>query len=239
MELEHDHTRKAIRERLAAENRPNYARDFVYGGIDGAVTTFAVVAGVQGAELPAGIVVIMGLANLLADGLSMAASNYSGTKTEIDDFERIRQIEHRHIAVAPEGEREEVRQILAAKGLSGHALEEAVAAITRDRDIWTAFMLTEEYGLATTQRSPVRAAAATFMAFALCGAVPLVPYVAGMPQSFTLAAIATGLTFLGIGSFKSRWSLQPWWQSAMETFSIGTAAAVVAYAVGWLLRGLA
>ena len=89
--LEHDHSPQAIRARLAKGTRPNYLRDWVYGGIDGAVTTFAIVAGVAGAQLSTKIVVILGMANLLADGFSMAASNYSGTKTEVDDLERLRE----------------------------------------------------------------------------------------------------------------------------------------------------
>ena len=129
MKLEHSHEHDAISRRLAEENKPNYVRDWVYGGIDGAVTTFAIVAGVVGAQLSSGIILVLGLANLLADGFSMAASNYSGTKSEIDDRERLKEIERKHIKHAPDGEREELRQILQAKGLKGSALEEAVEAM--------------------------------------------------------------------------------------------------------------
>ena len=62
-----------------------YLQDWVLGGIDGAVTTFAIVAGVVGAQLSTPIILILGLANLLADGFSMAAGNYSGVKAEKDD----------------------------------------------------------------------------------------------------------------------------------------------------------
>jgi hypothetical protein len=88
MTLEHDHSEDSIRVRLAEDNHPNYIRDWVYGGIDGAVTTFAIVAGVVGAELATKVILILGLANLVGDGFSMAASNYSGTKTEVDDAKR-------------------------------------------------------------------------------------------------------------------------------------------------------
>ena len=93
MELEHGHTSHDISQRLAEEKKPNYIRDWVYGGIDGTVTTFAVVAGVVGAALSPNIILILGFANLLADGLSMAAGNFSATKTEIDDRDRIREVE--------------------------------------------------------------------------------------------------------------------------------------------------
>ncbi|HNU06203.1 MAG TPA: VIT1/CCC1 transporter family protein, partial [Pyrinomonadaceae bacterium] len=84
-DLEHDHTHEAIAARIAASNH-NYIRDFIYGGVDGAVTTFAVVSGVAGAELATKVVLILGFANLVADGFSMAASNFLGTRAEIDDY---------------------------------------------------------------------------------------------------------------------------------------------------------
>ena len=108
--LEHSHSKMAIHDRLAQGPHNNYLRDWIFGGIDGAVTTSAIVAGVVGAHLSASIVFILGLASVLADGFAMAGANYSGTKAERDDYERVLSIERRHIALEPEGEREEVRQ---------------------------------------------------------------------------------------------------------------------------------
>ena len=235
--LEHKHTAEAIRSRLLNGTRPNYLRDFVYGGIDGAVTTFAIVAGVVGASLSAHIVIILGLANLLADGISMAASNYSGTKTEVDELEKLRAMEYRHIAIDPEGEREEIRQIMALKGLDGDTLEHAVEAITSDRERWVATMLFEEHGQSGLVRDPMKSALATFAAFFVCGAVPLIPYLlipdgTAMPVALT----ATTVVFFAIGSLKSAWALTRWWKSGLETVAIGLAAAFAAYAIGYLLR---
>jgi vacuolar iron transporter family protein len=237
--MEHDHSPEAIAERLAGNARPNYLRDWVYGGIDGAVTTFAVVAGVAGASLSPRIVIILGLANLLADGFSMAASNYSCTKAEVDDIARLTEVERRHIRLDREGEREEIRQILILKGLEGEVLEGAVEAITAREEIWVQMMLAEEYGIATAQREPMLSAASTFGAFLLAGAVPLVPYMLGAGDALGWALAMVTLVFFTIGSLKSRWSLQSWWRSGIETTSIGLAAACVAYAVGYALRGLA
>ena len=131
--LEHSHTRQAIKERIARGPHSNYLRDWIYGGIDGAVTTFAIVAGVAGADLAATVVLVLGFANLLADGFAMAASNYSGTKAEHDDYVRVLNIERKHIAILPDGEREEIRQIFAAKGFSGDDLERIVTVISQIR----------------------------------------------------------------------------------------------------------
>jgi vacuolar iron transporter family protein len=236
--LEHEHTSEAIADRISSTNH-NYVRDFIYGGIDGAVTTFAIVSGVSGAELSPAIVLILGFANLIADGFSMAASNYLGTQAEQDDYRRLEKIEHRHIEVAPEGEREEIREIYRTKGFEGDELEKAVDLITADKDRWVKTMLTEEYGLATDIRSPWRAALATFAAFIICGFVPLIPYVFGIRSSFLVSCAMTGITFFLIGTFKSRWSTSGWLRSGLETFFVGTLAAGLAYGVGVLLKGIA
>ncbi len=232
MSLHHEHSKTAIRARLAEANRPNYLRDWVYGGIDGTVTTFAVVAGIVGAELSSQIIIILGIANLFADGFSMAASNYSGTKTEIDDLERMREVEMQHIRQFPDGERKEIRQILGKKGLEGQSLEDAVSAITSNEETWIETMLKEEYDLATVVRSPILSGAATFTAFFLCGTVPLLPYGLGFANSFDWSLFLTACVFFGIGTLKSAWSLTNWWRSGCETLGIGLAAAGMAYAVG-------
>jgi VIT1/CCC1 family predicted Fe2+/Mn2+ transporter len=234
--LEHGHTLEEIRTRLSRRSGQGYVRDWVYGGIDGAVTTLAVVAGVTGAELSAHVLVILGLANLLADGFSMAASNYSGTKAEVDDHARLRALEHRHIVEAPEGERAEVRDIYAAKGFAGPDLERIVGGITAEKRRWVDTMLSEEYGLPQVLRSPIRAALSTFTAFILCGVVPLVPFVLALPAAFACSVPVTALVFFTIGALKARWSTARWWVSGGETLAIGLAAATLAYAVGWALR---
>ncbi len=229
--LEHSHTEQAIRARLARGPRSNYLRDWIYGGIDGAVTTFAIVAGVAGADLSAAVVLVLGFANLLADGFAMAASNYIGTKAERDDYDRVLGIERKHIALEPDGEREEIRQIFAAKGFSGDDLERIVAVITADRKLWAETMAVEEYGLSPTPRSAVLAALSTFAAFIMCGLVPLVTYLSAGGLAACVAA--AGATFFGVGAIKSRWSPLAWWRSGLETLLIGMSAAAVAFVVGY------
>lgn len=234
--VEHGHSPAEIAARLADGPKVNYLRDWVYGGIDGAVTTFAIVAGVVGAGLSSRVVLILGVANLLADGFSMAAGNYSGTKAELDDYQRIRHMEERHIRLFPEGEREEIRQLFAAKGFSGNDLERAVDVITSSKRHWVDMMVAEEHGVPLADRSPTRAGLATFAAFLICGVVPLLPFLAGASASVTLSVAMTALVFFAIGSLKSRWSTVSWWWSGTETLFIGLAAAAVAYGVGVALK---
>lgn len=238
MKLEHDHSAEAIQARLSAGNRPNYIRDWVYGGIDGAVTTFAIISGVVGAELSYRAIIILGFANLIADGFSMAAGNYSGTKTEVDNLERLRQIERKHIAQEPDGEREEIRQILHAKGIDGDALESAVEAVTSNDDTWISTMLADEYGQTEVVRSPLMAGLSTFVAFLICGLVPIVPFLMQIDHAFRISFAATAVVFFAIGTAKSLWSPQPWWRSGLETFIIGLIASGVAYAIGHFLKSI-
>ena len=236
--MEHDHSKEAIRQRIGSGRRHNYLRDWIYGGIDGAVTTFAVVSGVVGAELSVTVIVILGFANLFADGFSMAASNFSGTRAEQEELEQTEAVELRHIALEPEGEREEVREIYRKKGFEGAELDSIVEVITADRKQWVQTMLTEEYGLPLQVRSPWLAAASTFSAFLICGFIPLFPFVLSLPASFTLACILTGVVFFAIGGVKSLWSPMSWWKSGLETLVIGALAATLAYAVGYFLRNV-
>jgi len=236
--MEHEHSPDAIHRRLESGPTHNYLRDWIYGGIDGAVTTLAVVTGVAGAQLSSWIILALGFANLFADGFSMAASNYLGTKAEHDDWRRLEQIEHRHIDLAPDGEREEVRQIFERKGFEGEELHRIVELTTADRDRWVKTMLTDEYGLPHEVRSPWIAAVSTFTAFLICGLAPLLPYLFRTEHSLLLSVTLTAMVFVIIGSIKSRWSTSPWWHSGLTTLLVGTIAAALAYLAGVLSRHL-
>ena len=243
--LEDEHTPSAISRRLGRKPSPSYLHDFIYGAIDGAVTTFAVVAGAAGAGLGDRVVIILGGANLIADGFSMAVSNFLGSRAARQERERARREEERHIALVPEGEREEVRQLFAAKGFEGADLERVVDVITSDPALWADTMMTEELGYAATERSEYGAAAATFVAFITVGFLPLLVFVydlvaAGEVESaFTWSAVLTGVAFAVVGGMKARFVDQSWWHAALETLAVGGAAAALAYWAGALLESVA
>lgn len=243
--LRRDHTPDAVADRLARQPDHSYLRDFVYGAIDGTVTTFAVVAGVAGAGLRSSVVIILGVANLIADGFSMAASNFLGARTEGQQHDRARADERRQIALYPDGEREEIRQILSSKGLTGRTLDEAVEAVTSDAERWVDVMLTDELGLAPQLPNAARAAATTFVAFVAIGLLPLLPFIVAsvLPrataQPFSWSAAMTAVAFFAVGAIKGRLVGQQPLRSGLEVLAIGGAAALLAYAAGVLLGGLA
>jgi len=158
------------------------------------------------------------------------------TKAEHDDFRRLEAIENRHIELAPDGEREEVRQIFARKGFNGSDLDRVVELITSDRERWVRTMLSDEYGLPLEARSPWLAALSTLSAFIFCGMVPLIPFVMPIQRPFPISIVLTGVAFFTIGSIKSRWSTVTWWRSALSTLLVGGIAAGLAYAVGVVLK---
>jgi vacuolar iron transporter family protein len=240
--LGRDHTPSNVSARLCARPPASHLRDFVYGAIDGTVTTFAVVAGVAGAGLSTSVVIILGVANLIADGFSMAVSNFLGTRAELQERERARRDEERHIALIPEGEQEEIRQIFASKGFADGDLDRVVDVITGDRRVWLDTMMTEELGYGRVSADPLRAAGATFLAFITLGFVPLAVFVvdallAGAVQApFAWSAVLTATAFFAIGGMKARFVGRRAWRSGVETLVVGGAAALLAYAVGVLLQ---
>ncbi len=194
-----EHTPAAVRRRLIAPPRASYLRDFVYGAIDGAVTTFAVVAGVEGADLSANIVIILGIANLVADGFSMAASNYLGTRAEDQQREQARHEEQRQIELVPEGEREEIRQLYAAKGFHGRRPR----AGRRHHHVRPRRLARDDDARGTRVRKrrdePAACRRSTLVAFIVVGFLPLGAFVydfalpGDVASPFTWSAVLTGI----------------------------------------------
>jgi VIT1/CCC1 family predicted Fe2+/Mn2+ transporter len=238
------HRPGAIAARLAEPARPSYLRDMVYGAIDGTVTTYAVVAGVAGGGFDAPVVLVLGTANLVADGFSMAVANYLGIHSEERRRRRIRREEERHIELVPAGEREEVRQLLARDGLAGEVLDAAADAVTSDRRRWVEVMMAREHGFAAVRPDPLRAAVATFLAFAVVGLLPLLAFVVDafpgvdVASPFAWSTALAALAFIGVGAAEGVVVDEPSARSAARTLAVGGSAAALAYAVGVVLGQL-
>ncbi len=182
-----------------------YLGNWVYGSLDGVVTTFAIVAGSLGASLSLNIILILGLANLIADGISMAASSYLATKTEREFYRKEMERELWEMENMPDAEIEEIREIYEEKGFKGRDLDRAVEIITSDKEVWLKTMMVEELNLFLDVRTPIRTGLVTFLAFVTMGALPLFIYFMSatflVGDSVMVATIALiSATFFIIGS---------------------------------------
>ncbi|MBD3335515.1 MAG: hypothetical protein GF355_08360 [Candidatus Eisenbacteria bacterium] len=238
-ELEHDHHPEAIYHRLRGQRAQSRVADAVLGAMDGSITTFTIVAGAVGGGLSGSVVVILGLAKVAADALSMAVSNFLSRRSEAQEVERMRAMERRHVEQDPAGEREEIRQIFHGKGFRDDTLEEIVRVLAANPDAWIETMIKEEHDLPSRPPHPLRAGLATFFAFLLVGAIPLAPFVldtGGPRNAFAASAAITGIAFVLIGVMRGRILDRSSWRSGLETLLTGAAAAGVAYGVGAWLR---
>lgn len=217
--------------------------DFIYGSIDGVVTTFAIVAGVVGASLSPNIVLILGFANMFADGFSMAVANYQASKAHNEYVQMKRKREEWEIENEREQEEQEIRDIYQKKGFKAEFLEEIVRMITSKRKVWVDTMMREELGLVEDDKRPLNSALSTFVGFNVVGLIPLIPFIVffglGLPvnsEAFYLSVVSTGAAFFIIGIIKGKIVKKSVVRSGFFTLLIGAIAALVAYFVGYSLN---
>lgn len=222
-----------------------YIKSVVYGGLDGTITTFAAVAGVAGAALSPGIVLIIGIANLVADGLSMSIGDYLSSKSESEYEAAERAREAWEVEHYPEGEKKELEEIYVARGMTHQDAHAVVEIIAKDKESWVDTMMVEELGILPNEESPLGNALATFLSFTIFGFLPIAAYVLALfvpsvaSVRFPVACVLTGATLFGLGAVKTSITGKNWIKSGMEMLLVGGVAAVAAYGIGLLLGGLA
>lgn len=239
-----------LQKHLATEHKispfSTYMREIVYGGLDGIVTTFAVVAGFAGAGEPALAarfgalpVLLFGLANLFADGVSMSLGNFLSLRSEKDVYRGEKDKERGEIRTHPDNEMEETVAILVRKGYAQKDAQDMARLYAKNEDYWTDFMMNQELELPNPERQSAMATSlATFTAFVLFGLIPLLPYIFsphtsssfGVSITFTLAAL------LLLGSLRWQVVKEKLARSIGETLLLGSVAAAVAYFVGTFFR---
>ncbi len=234
-------TEDALHQTIGNNPIQNYLSEFVYGAIDGSVTTFAVVAGATGAGLSSSIIIILGFANLIADGFSMSVGAYLSSKTANDNYHKHRLTEYWEIENIPDSERKEIEDIYRAKGFAEPLLTQVVDVITQDKDRWVNEMMKDELGMMKESKSPFSVGLATFVSFIVVGFIPLMLYVydymAGAEFNlFLYSTILTALAFVMIGWLKTYVTQTSHWKGILETLMLGGIAAVLAYFVGGLLE---
>ncbi len=220
-----------------------YVKSFVYGGLDGTITTFAVVAGVAGASLSSSVILILGFANLFADGISMAFGDFLSTRAEQQYAAGERKREEWELEHYPDGEKKELCEVYLEKGLSEDDATTLVDILARHPGVMVDTMMVNELGILQGETSPLKNAAVTFISFVVFGFVPLFVFVLMRITGVEIDALPwacglTAATLFCLGVLKGRFSMVPWWRSGIEMLSLGGLAALAAYYVGRALESL-
>ncbi|MEL6718202.1 MAG: VIT1/CCC1 transporter family protein [Bacteroidota bacterium] len=226
-----------------SERYERYIGEFVYGGIDGCVTTFAVVAGAVGAGLDSAIIIILGFANLLADGFAMSIGAYMSAKSEKDNYQKHRQRQAQKRMQSPQQHRDDLKAIYQAKGFKGNLLEEVISIITKHEKESIDTIMKEQLEMLEEQRSPIKIGAITYFSFILIGLIPLLIYVWDYlgdvsGNLFIWASSLTAIGFILIGMLKTYVTEKPVWRGVIGTLLLGAIAALVSYFVGDFLEHL-
>ena len=222
-----------------------YIGEMVYGALDGIVTTFAVVAGVQGAGLSSGVVLILGFANLVGDGLSMGVGGYLSKKSQQEFAASERRRESWEIENYPHGEKEEIKEIYRQKGFAGTDLDRAVEIITSNKENWVNVMMHEELGIMEDSKPHLLSGFSTFISFLAAGIIPLLFFILALAvpalkqYSFIMSLMLTAIILFSIGSLRVLLTGVKWWRSGLEMLFVGGLAALGAYSIGYFLQGLA
>ncbi|MCA0133377.1 VIT1/CCC1 transporter family protein [Winogradskyella alexanderae] len=220
-----------------------YLGEIVYGGIDGAVTTFAVVSGAVGAGLSNSVIIILGFANLLADGFAMSIGAYLSAKS-VNDSKNRSQITN---IVAYTKKRktllDHTKVILKHHGVANKDLDLSADKILEETHDWHNDLRKENDPLAYNNRSPFKIGLSTYFAFICVGLIPLLIYVWDIIWSFPghlflWTSILTSLAFALIGFLKTHVTGTSKLKGVIETLALGTIAAVVAYYVGDILEAI-
>lgn len=218
-----------------------YLGEFVYGGIDGCVTTFAVVSGAVGANLETSVIIILGFANLFADGFSMSVGAFLSEKSKKRLYKKHKREEQYEVKYNPQEGIQEIRDLYAKKGFEGELLDQIVEKITANDQLWVDEMMSGELELQKEEKSSGMVGSATFISFILVGFIPLLVYVfdffvENTLPLFFLSSLFAGIGFLIVGFLKAYITEENRLISMIETLMLGGLAATIAYYLGFFLE---
>lgn len=223
----------------------DYFKEIIYGGIDGIVTTFAVVAGFTGAAMSSDVtvqmsflvVLLFGLANLFADAASMGLGNFLSVRSEKDLYAAKRQKEVTELTDTPDQEVEKTITILQEKGFSDEQARTMAGIYRTNQEYWTDFIMQHDLEMSDPRgENEVFTGLATFFSFMVFGAIPLLPFMfqtEGNPQTaFMISSAGTLVALVLLGLLKWRVIGTKLAPSLFEVVSVGSVAAVLAFLVG-------
>jgi len=234
---------KVLRESLGRKGEPwhrmeagGMLRNVVYGFNDGLTANFGLVMGVLGADVPASIVLLSGIAGLVADALSMGSSGYLAAKSEQEVYQHEISLEREEIALMPEIETEELALLYEAKGMPPQAAREAASQVMADPKVALQEKIREELGISGQFASPLREGVLTGTATALGALIPVFPFLFGSGTAAMWTAFSISmLSHFAVGAARSLFTGRGLLRSGLDMLLVGLGVAIVAYLVGDLL----
>ncbi len=213
-------------------------RAAIFGVNDGLVSNLSLIMGFAGAAVSNQVILLAGVAGLLAGAFSMAAGEYISMQNQRELFERLLHLEAHELATEPEEEHRELREIYERKGFPPRLAREVTEVVMKDPDMALETHAREELGLDPEELgSPIGAAASSFVTFAIGAGVPLLPFVLSSGTGAALVAIvASGLALIAVGTGLSLLTGRRPWLSALRQLVVGAVAATVTFAVGRALH---
>jgi DNA damage-binding protein 1 len=247
--LAHDKYRGAAATEHHMTSTGSYLKSIIFGGMDGVITTFAVVAGAAGGNLGSEIILIMGFSNLLADGLSMGLGDFISSKAEDDFVAAEHARETWEFENYPEGEKAEMVELYQERGYSEEDAANLVEILTRNKETFINTMMVEELGMMPPDpdSSPAKHGLVTFLSFLANGLIPLLTFVIASIVTassgehidfyflFGLTCALTALNMFGLGAVSSIFTIDPWWKAGLFTLLNGCVAAGASYLVGYIV----
>lgn len=227
MEIGHTH----------ADVSGGWLRPAVFGAMDGLVTNIALVAGVGGAHASGRVVVLSGIAGLVAGAFSMALGEYTSVGTQNQAVKAEAAVEREELRTNPVAEQAELVQMYRDMGLSESTAELVAEEIHSNPDVNVAVRvhLTQELGVdPDEQPSPVVAAVSSFLCFAVGAVFPLLPFLFGL-QSLWVGLGIGGVGLFAAGAIVARFTQRSWWFNGARQLLFGAIAAGATYGVGSLI----
>lgn len=242
------HERKPLNKLAKASEKHakggGYVKSMVYGGLDGIVTTFAVVAGAAGAGLSPTVVIVLGISSLIADALSMGVGDALSSKAETEVAKKEMERERWELSNFREGEIIEMVDIYESRGMSRKDAEIVMRICAKYEDLFVNMMLVDELGLEVPDdESPWKDGAVTFCSFCFFGFFPLLAYCAFGTSSeldsralFGISCALTAVMLFVLGALKSTITTRSWWVSGLEVLAFGSFVATVSFLIGWFIE---
>jgi vacuolar iron transporter family protein len=224
--------------RVEHHRRTNSLRDVILGGQDGLVNILGIILGIIAGGGSTTVLIAAGFAAAITESISMGAVGYTSSIAQRDYVRAEQEREKLEIATEPEAERQEIRDIYAAKGFDGELLNRVVETITAKRDVWLDTMMDEELHLSPVDASDIFRSAVIITIATLVGhMIPLVPFLV-LPRTVALV-LSIGLSavvLFGVGVYSAKTLVGDWRKSGLQMTVIGLGAAGVGFLVGRLFQ---